>query len=351
VARTLKKHDLPWIATGIRVSSVKYEDIKFFKEHGCSTLKFGVETGSQKIMNVMEKNFTVERVFQALKDCADLDLNSPLAVMVGMPGETNETVTATGRFLGKVAHVQGIEPEHQGITIFYALPMTGTPLYVYGQQVGLFGKSPDEEEKYLLSVSGTGASKINYINLNGAPLRDVIFWDWLVKLEASRTFFELEKQSPIDRNRFQYKALVRQPYVEVTAARRPLTIYEVVSRLRMGLRTGIKSRLFYQFDNFLEKRVVYNRLAHKLPRWLLYGAVKNLVFFAYLGQKIVAKMAGREFNIYQPRPRVAPFAVDSHPAKVEIRTSLRTIVKQHEASQPRLKSVTEQNQDVLAIGL
>lgn len=349
LASVLKKHDMLWMATGVRVTSFKREDIKSLKEHGCCTLKFGVETGSQKIMNVMEKNFTVEQVFAALSHCADLDLNSPLAVMVGMPGETNETAEATGRFLGRIAHKQGVDPRYLEIAIFYALPMTGTPLYRYGQQVGLFGKSPEEEEEYLLSVSGTGASKINYINLNGTPLKDVIFWDWLVRLEASRTFFESDRASPIDRTKFLYKAIVKNPYVQ--AVRRPLTIYEVVSKLRMGLRTGLRSRLFYAVDNFLERHVIHNRRVHRLPRRLLYGAVKNLVFATFLAQKVVAQTSGRKFNIYRPRPRVKALDISAQHGKVELRTSLRTIVKQQEASQARPKSQTEETQDMLAIGL
>ena len=349
LARTMKRHDMLWIASGVRVSSVKDEDVKFFKEHGCCCLKFGVETGSQKIMNVMEKKFTVERVYQTLKHCADLDMYSPLAVMVGMPGETNETALATGRFVGRLSHMQGIEPEYQGLSIFYALPLTGTPLYVHGQQVGLIGKSPEEEEKYLLSVSGTGASKVNYVNLNGARMRDVVFWDWLVKLEASRTFFELDRQLPINRSRFFYRALVDEKKGEIVG--RPLTIAEVVSKHKAGLRTGIKGRLFNAVDNFLDRHVVYNRRVLRLPRWLLFGAVKNLVFVIFLAQKFVVKMAGREFNLYQPRPQVAPLKVGAQTGKVEIRTSLRTIVKEREAQRALPDSVTEQNQDILAVGL
>jgi radical SAM superfamily enzyme YgiQ (UPF0313 family) len=344
-----KKHDMLWMASGVRVSSMKREYIAHFKVHGCTGLKFGVETGSQKIMNVMEKNFTVERVVETLTHCAELDITSPLAVMVGMPGETNETVLATGKFLGKVAHVQGVEPKKQGISIFYALPMTGTPLYRYGQQVGLFGKSPDEEEKYLLSVSGTGASKVNYINLNGAPLRDVIFWDWLVRLEASRVFFELDRERPIDTERFMYKAVTDAPYER--APRAPLTIREVVTRMRAGARTGLRSRIFYAVDNFLERHVVFNPRVHRLPRWVVYPVVRNLTYAQYLGQKLAARLTGREFNIFKPRPRVAPLDLAPHPVRVEIKTSLRTIVKQREAADSHVRSVTEHNQDVLAIGL
>lgn len=349
LARTMKKHDMLWMASGVRVSTFKFDDISFFKEHGCCSLKFGVETGSQKIMNVMEKNFTVERVFETLKHCADLDLNSPLAVMVGMPGETNETARATGRFLGRLSHMQGIEPKNQDFAVFYAMPLTGTPLYIYGQQIGLLGKEPEDEEKYLLSVSGTGAYKGNYINLNGAPLRDVVFWDWLVKLEASRTFFEMEREAPIDRTRFIYRAIVAHKYRQTTG--KPMTMFEAISALSKQMRTGLKSKAFWLVDSILDQHIVYSRTFHRLPRWLAFGAVKAVVYTNSMMQFAIARMVGREFNLFQSRPKVAPLDVPAAPARVEIRSSLRSIVKLHEVSNPRQKSLTEQNQDVLAIGL
>lgn len=353
VARRFHARGILWMASGVRVSSLEREDIEFFKAHGCCSLKFGVETGSQKIMNVMEKKFTVERVYQTLKHCADLGINSPLAVMVGMPGETDETAQATGRFLGSVSHFQGVEPEFQMLSIYYALPLTGTPLYVYGQQTGAIGKSAEEEEAYLLSVSGTGASKANYVNLNGSPLRDVIFWDWLVRLEAARTFFELDAKDPIDRTTFAYRALMSEDNLERRreALGRALTFAELLRRVRQGVPTGIKAKLFYAVDNFLEQKVIYSRTWHLLPRWALYGFVKNLVWVWFIGQSLVARLAGREFNIHKRRPGLRTLDFTAQGGKVEIAQSLRTIVKTRALASGPAKTETEKNQDLLAIGL
>ena len=88
-----------WIATGIRCDSVKEEDIIFYKEHGCSALKFGIESGSQKILDIMEKKFTTDQVESALDHCLKQGIYSPLAVMVGMPGEDLNSAKETGRFI------------------------------------------------------------------------------------------------------------------------------------------------------------------------------------------------------------------------------------------------------------
>ena len=46
VAETMKKQDMLWIASGVRCTSIKREDLEFFKKNNCSGLKFGTETGS-----------------------------------------------------------------------------------------------------------------------------------------------------------------------------------------------------------------------------------------------------------------------------------------------------------------
>lgn len=346
-ARTMKKHDMLWMASGIRVSSVDSGDIRFYKENNCVSLKFGVESGSQKIMDVMEKKFTVQRVRDTLRICADAELYSPLAVMVGMPGETNETAAETGRFLGRIAYMQGIDPRYLGISIFYALPLTGTPLYVYGQQLGLIGTSADEEEEYLLSVSGSGASKVNYVNLNGAPPRDVVWWDWLVKLEAQRTFLELARETPLAPPNFLQRTIIEDKKREIVG--RAFSVREVLSQLNGPGRRHLKSRAFYAINEFLERVVLPSPWVARLPRALVYPPLRLMVYAEYLAQKTVLGMLGKRFNLFAPRRPVPPLV----PAKEyggRIGTSLRSVVRSRIRATPE-QTPTKANQDILAIGL
>ena len=80
----------------------------------------------------------------------------------------------------------------------------GTPMYEYGKQLGLIGQSTDEEEKFLEITSNVGAFKRYYINFNGAPMSEVLFWDILVFLEAQRTYTKLMK------NKTENEALVKK---------------------------------------------------------------------------------------------------------------------------------------------
>ncbi len=348
LAVTMKKHDMLWMASGVRVTSVGYEDIKFFKENNCVSLKFGVESGSQTIMDIMEKKFTVERVFETLEHCAKLEVYSPLAVMVGMPGETNETASETGKFVGRLAYMQGLDPKYLGVSIFYALPLTGTPLYVYGQQVGLIGKDPDDEEKFLLSVSGNGASKANYVNLNGAPISDVVWWDWLVKLEAKRTFIELTRKRPLPSRNFMQALLVEDKEREIVG--RPLSLGEVLTKSFKGDLSGLKTKISIALDEFMEYSVCPSTFLTYLPRWLIYPPLKKLVYLQFIFQRWLVHRKVRQVpNLFIDWRPVAPVA-ESKISTIKLSRSLRSVVKEKNLSLGP-KSLSESNQDVLSVGL
>ena len=73
----------------------------------------------------------------------------------------------------------------------WALPLPGTPLWEYGEQLGVIGKKDHDVAGYLTRVSDAGCFRRYYINLNGAPMSEICFWEHLVLLEASRTFHKL----------------------------------------------------------------------------------------------------------------------------------------------------------------
>lgn len=315
VARTLKKHNMLWVATGVRCTSVTYEDIKFYKEHNCSALKFGIESGSQKILDIMDKVFTTDHVTSALKNCQELSVFSPLALMLGMPGETDETAKETGAFIGEISASLGTHPEFTGYDLFYAIAFPGTPLYEYGQQVGAIGKTIEEEEQYLKDVSNAGTYKRYYINLNGAPIKDVIFWDWLVKLEASRIYHQKKR----------IFSSGNSDYAEISKKSLEL---EQKGNPNMGLRySAIK---FTAITKFLDKRVVGNSIIDKVPRAILYPLIKYLVYVEFIIQGILP--TNNKHNIYREKKVKAVSQVDDFLLKKlglgGKRSTLRTIVTQ-----------------------
>ena len=347
VAETMKRNDMLWSAGGIRCTSVTREDIEFFKKNNCSSFKFGTESGSQKILDIMEKKFTVEDIFKAQSETAEFEIYSPLAVMAGMPGETLETAMETGKFLGTLAHIQGNNPRYVVNEIFYALPLPGTPLYEHGQQLGLIGTSPEEEEEYLLNVSGSGTGKLNYLNLNGSPMKEVLFWDYLMKLEASRTFREIIKTQPMKETflakvwREQGKKLLKKPSMKSK-------ILKVIETGNLNHVFSAESTTFRFFSTFLEVHLINNKYIDALPRWFIYPIIQNLLYFEFLVQSLALKIFSRRYNLYanlRPKNYLPEDFLNADRTKDR---SLRSLVAAHRLDP---NNETEKNRQTLVRGL
>ncbi len=204
VAKLFKKHKLFWSASGVRCVNVDDDDIIFYKNHNCVELKYGVESGSQVILDVMEKKFTVQRVLSRIVNTMQNSIMSRLQMLIGLPGENNDTVRETGKMLGELCLQIGVEPSeffNSGyISTNLLIIFPGTPTYDYAREIGIF-KTIDEEEKYLEGLVEQKAGLYTYVNVTGIPLKDVMFWKRLIILEATRYFYKnISKKSKINQD-------------------------------------------------------------------------------------------------------------------------------------------------------
>lgn len=169
----IKKLDCFWYVGGMRVNCIDQESIQLMKEAGCFRTIFGMETGSARMLKIMNKGVKIEDNYNALKLIYDNKMLTSVQLVLGMPGENWETVEETCDFLKfSVAQSEEISPFDYSINYAQALP--GTPLYEYARHKSLI----INEENYLLWVSNKNASDDIYhmYGLSGFPKLVVLSW-------------------------------------------------------------------------------------------------------------------------------------------------------------------------------
>ena len=146
----LKPLNLTWSCTS-RVTT-DYETLKAQKEAGCRLLIVGYESGNAQILKNIKKGATVERARQFTKDCKKLGLVVHGDFILGLPGETKESIRETIDF-AKELDVETIQ-----VSIAHAYP--GTEMYDYAKANGFIvtegSKMVDEGGHQLAQIQYPG---------------------------------------------------------------------------------------------------------------------------------------------------------------------------------------------------
>jgi anaerobic magnesium-protoporphyrin IX monomethyl ester cyclase len=111
-----------------RVDMVTQELLTEMKNAGCLAVWFGVEAGSQRVIDAMGKGLTLEKTKSTFKMAKDTGLMTIASVILGFPDETPESAWETIKF------VEEIKPDDVGYYI--ATPYPGTPMYDYVKKMG-----------------------------------------------------------------------------------------------------------------------------------------------------------------------------------------------------------------------
>ena len=180
----LGKLGVLWQVSGVRVKTVTKEDLELWAKNGCLVAYFGIESGSQKMLDIMEKKATVEDNINGLRWTGEAGIATIIQLILGMPGEDDHTVAETIDFIEKVYPYildWKTTPPSELISINYAQALPGTPLYEYLRKRGDIGLSIEDEEKYLLKISDIDAYEDDhFINCTSSPLLKVLMWRWII---------------------------------------------------------------------------------------------------------------------------------------------------------------------------
>jgi len=154
--RLLKKRfagKITWGCAG-RVNLMTEKLIQTMADSGCVVIGYGIESGSQKMLDVMKKQVTVTQAKQAIRWTQKHVDWAACSFMIGTPGETWETIRETVEFCKEL----DLAPE----VIFFMTAYPGTELY---EMARASEKIPDEEA-YILDLGEQGERiRINFTDI------------------------------------------------------------------------------------------------------------------------------------------------------------------------------------------
>ena len=102
-----------------RVDKVSPKILDAMAAAGCEEVVFGVESGSQRILDFYQKDIAVEDTIKAFALCKERGIRAGANVILGAPMETAEELDQTYKLLEK------IEPDH--FWVFFATALPGRP--------------------------------------------------------------------------------------------------------------------------------------------------------------------------------------------------------------------------------
>jgi anaerobic magnesium-protoporphyrin IX monomethyl ester cyclase len=111
-----------------RVDMVTRDLLQKMKDTGCLAVWFGVESGSENVLEKMHKKIKLDQTRLAFRTARELGLMTVASVVLGFPGETEQTALETIKF------VRSLDPDDIGFYI--ATPYPGTPMYELVKEKG-----------------------------------------------------------------------------------------------------------------------------------------------------------------------------------------------------------------------
>lgn len=152
IARELGKMGVTWSCNA--KANVPYKTLKVLRDNGLRLLLVGYESGNQQILHNIKKGMRIEVAREFTKNCHELGIKIHGTFIVGLPGETKETIQETIRF------AQDINPHTLQVSL--AAPYPGTFLHKQATENGWL----NEAEAELIDDNGVQIAPLHYPHLS-----------------------------------------------------------------------------------------------------------------------------------------------------------------------------------------
>ncbi|MGF6227338.1 hopanoid biosynthesis associated radical SAM protein HpnJ [Inquilinus ginsengisoli] len=152
IARELGKLGITWSCNA--KANVPRETLKVMRDNGLRLLLVGYESGNQQILFNIKKGMRIEVAKQFTKDCHELGIQIHGTFILGLPGETKETIQETIRFATEI--------NPHTIQVSLAAPYPGTFLYNQAVENGWL----DADHAELVDEKGVQIAPLHYPHLS-----------------------------------------------------------------------------------------------------------------------------------------------------------------------------------------
>jgi hopanoid biosynthesis associated radical SAM protein HpnJ len=160
IARELGKMGVVWSCNA--KANVPRETLKVLKDNGLRLLLVGYESGNQQILHNIKKGMRIEVARKFTKDCHELGIKIHGTFILGLPGETRETIEETIRFATE------INPHTLQVSL--AAPYPGTYLHRQATENGWL----DAGHAELIDEHGIQIAPLSYPHLAHTEIFDSV---------------------------------------------------------------------------------------------------------------------------------------------------------------------------------
>ncbi len=159
LAREIGKLGITWSCNA--KANVPYETLKIMKDNGLRLLLVGYESGNQQILVNIKKGIRTDIARQFTKDCHSLGILIHGTFIVGLPGETKDTIEES------IKYAQELNPQTIQVSLPAAYP--GTFLYKQAIENGWL-----IDDTTLVGDDGVQHSVLNYPHLSSADIFEAV---------------------------------------------------------------------------------------------------------------------------------------------------------------------------------
>jgi anaerobic magnesium-protoporphyrin IX monomethyl ester cyclase len=143
--------DMPW-SSNVRANQMAKWGAEFARElssYHCAELRIGAESGSQRVLDIMNKDITVDQIRRSVELCVRYGIPATLGFMLGIPGETWSDALAT---LELMDELEGMSDNVRTLGPGVFMPYPGTPMFDLAMERGF--KPPTSLDEWSVSFWG-----------------------------------------------------------------------------------------------------------------------------------------------------------------------------------------------------